>query len=44
MATFRYEIIETIAVLSEGSKGWKKRAELGQLEWTGSEVRYSGLV
>lgn len=38
MATFRYEIIETIAVLSEGSKGWKK--ELNLVSWNGRDPKY----
>lgn len=38
MATFRYEIIETIAVLSEGSEGWKK--ELNLVSWNGRDPKY----
>lgn len=38
MSTFNYEIIDTIAVLSEGSKGWKK--ELNLISWNGREPKY----
>lgn len=38
MAGFNYEIIETIAVLSEGSKGWKK--ELNLISWNGRDAKY----
>ncbi|WP_186668810.1 YdbC family protein [Sporosarcina sp. BP05] len=35
MAEFKYEIIETVAVLSEGNKGWQK--ELNLISWNGRE-------
>ncbi|MEI3604938.1 YdbC family protein [Pseudogracilibacillus sp. SE30717A] len=38
MSSFNYEIIETIAVLSEGSKGWTK--ELNLISWNGREPKY----
>ncbi|MGY3188574.1 YdbC family protein [Lysinibacillus sp. TE18511] len=38
MAELKYEIIETIAVLSEGNKGWKK--ELNLISWNGREPKY----
>lgn len=38
MAEIKYEIIETLAVLSEGSKGWKK--ELNLISWNGREPKY----
>jgi len=38
MAEIKYEIIETIAVLSEGNKGWKK--ELNLISWNGREPKY----
>lgn len=38
MSSFKFEIIETIAVLSEGSKGWKK--ELNLISWNGREPKY----
>ena len=38
MSKFSFEIIETIAVLSEGSKGWKK--ELNLISWNGREPKY----
>lgn len=38
MAEFKYEIIETVAVLSEGNKGWKK--ELNLISWNGREPVY----
>jgi len=38
LANFSYEIIETIAVLSEGSKGWKK--ELNLISWNGRDPKY----
>lgn len=33
MADFKYDIIETIAVLSENPKGWQK--ELNLISWNG---------
>lgn len=38
LSTFKFEIIETIAVLSEGNKGWKK--ELNLISWNGREPKY----
>lgn len=38
MAAFKYEIIETIAILSEGNKGWKK--ELNLISWNDREPKY----
>ncbi|WP_338473341.1 PC4/YdbC family ssDNA-binding protein (plasmid) [Niallia sp. XMNu-256] len=38
MADLKYEIIETIGVLSESAKGWKK--ELNLISWNGSEPKY----
>lgn len=38
MAEIKYEIIETISVLSESSKGWKK--ELNLISWNGREPKY----
>ena len=38
LANCSYEIIETIAVLSEGSKGWKK--ELNLISWNGRDPKY----
>ncbi|MGE7694200.1 YdbC family protein [Lysinibacillus sp. NPDC094177] len=38
MAEIKYEIIETLAVLSEGSKGWKK--ELNLISWNDREPKY----
>ncbi|MBO1001741.1 YdbC family protein [Pseudogracilibacillus auburnensis] len=38
MSTFSFEIVETIAVLSEGNKGWKK--ELNLISWNGREPKY----
>lgn len=38
MSKFSYEIIETVAVLSEGAKGWKK--ELNLVSWNGREPKY----
>lgn len=38
MAGFTFDIIETIAVLSEGNKGWKK--ELNKISWNGREPKY----
>lgn len=38
MAEFKYEIIETIAVLSEGTKGWKK--ELNLISWNDRDPVY----
>lgn len=38
MAEIKYEIIETLAVLSESSKGWKK--ELNLISWNNREPKY----
>ncbi|WP_067724784.1 YdbC family protein [Oceanobacillus damuensis] len=38
MAELKYEIIETIAVLSESPKGWTK--ELNLISWNGREPKY----
>ncbi|SES66985.1 hypothetical protein SAMN05216389_101335 [Oceanobacillus limi] len=38
MAEIKYEIIETIAVLSESPKGWTK--ELNLVSWNGREPKY----
>ncbi len=38
MADFKYEITEEIAVLSEGSKGWRK--ELNKVSWNGGKPKY----
>lgn len=38
MAEIKYEITQTIAVLSESAKGWKK--ELNLVSWNGREPKY----
>ncbi|MED4226918.1 YdbC family protein [Neobacillus cucumis] len=38
MADIKYEIIQTIAVLSENAKGWKK--ELNLISWNGREPKF----
>ena len=38
MADIKYEIVEELGVLSEGSKGWKK--ELNKISWNGAEPKY----
>ena len=38
MADFQFEIIESIGVLSESSKGWKK--ELNKISWNGGTPKY----
>ncbi|WP_077324903.1 YdbC family protein [Virgibacillus siamensis] len=38
MAAIQYEIIETIAVLSESPKGWTK--ELSLISWNGRDPKY----
>lgn len=35
---FKYEIINEIGIISEGSKGWKK--EINRLSWNGGEPKY----
>jgi hypothetical protein len=38
MADIKYEIKETVGVLSESSKGWKK--ELNLISWNEKEAKY----
>ena len=38
MADIKYEIKETVVVISESSKGWKK--ELNLISWNGKEAKY----
>ncbi|MBM7600301.1 hypothetical protein JOC34_002692 [Virgibacillus halotolerans] len=38
MAELKYEIIETVAVLSESPKGWTK--ELNLVSWNGRDPKY----
>lgn len=38
MADIKYDIIETIGVLSENSKGWKK--ELNLISWNSAAPKY----
>lgn len=38
MAEINYEIVREIAVLAEGSKGWRK--ELNLVSWNGREAKY----
>lgn len=38
MAEIKYDIKETIGVLSESLKGWSK--ELNLISWNGKEVKY----
>ncbi|AYV72923.1 PC4/YdbC family ssDNA-binding protein [Bacillus sp. PK3-056] len=38
MAEIKFEIVETIGVLSESAKGWKK--ELNLISWNGREPKY----
>lgn len=38
MAEIKFEIVETIGVLSESAKGWKK--ELNLVSWNGREPKY----
>lgn len=38
MADIKYEIVKTIGVLSEGSKGWTK--ELNLISWNDREPKY----
>ncbi|MBY0098611.1 YdbC family protein [Mesobacillus maritimus] len=37
-ATIKYEITETIGVISEGAKGWRK--ELNLISWNEREPKY----
>ncbi|MGX8797663.1 YdbC family protein [Fusibacter sp. JL298sf-3] len=38
MAEIKYEIVETLGVLSENAKGWRK--ELNLVSWNGREPKY----
>jgi hypothetical protein len=38
MAELKFEVIETVAVLSESKKGWKK--ELNLISWNDREPKY----
>lgn len=38
MADIKYEIVETLAVLSESKSGWTK--ELNLVSWNGREPKY----
>jgi hypothetical protein len=38
VADIKFEIQETIGVLSEGAKGWSK--ELNSISWNGREPKY----
>lgn len=38
MAELKYEIVETVAELSESPKGWKK--ELNLISWNGRDPKY----
>ena len=38
MADVKYEIVEELGVLSEGSKGWRK--EVNKISWNGAEPKY----
>ncbi len=38
MADIKYDIIETIGVLSENSKGWTK--ELNLISWNGNAAKF----
>jgi len=38
MADIKFEIKETVGVIAEGSKGWKK--ELNLISWNGAEPKY----
>lgn len=38
MADIKYEIVKELAVLSEGSKGWKK--ELNLISWNDREPKF----
>ena len=38
MAELKYEIVETIGVISESSKGWTK--ELNLVSWNGRDPKY----
>ena len=38
MADIKFEIIETLAILSEGNKGWTKQLNL--ISWNGRDPKY----
>lgn len=38
MSDFKYEIIENLGVISEGTNGWKK--EINLISWNGNEPKY----
>ena len=38
MAEFKYEIVEHIGVIAEGSKGWRKEVNL--VSWNGAAPKY----
>lgn len=38
MADIKYEIKETMGVIAESAKGWKK--ELNLISWNGQEAKY----
>ena len=38
MADFNYEILQTIGILSENNKGWRK--ELNLISWNGRNPKY----
>jgi hypothetical protein len=37
-SVFKYEIINELGIISEGSKGWRK--ELNRVSWNGGEPKY----
>ncbi len=37
-SSLKYEIINQLGIISEGSKGWKK--ELNRVSWSGGEPKY----
>ncbi|GAE36943.1 YdbC family protein [Halalkalibacter akibai] len=38
MAEIKYEIVETVGVLSENAKGWSKEVNL--ISWNGRDAKY----
>ena len=38
MADIKFEIVEEIGGLSEGSKGWRK--EINRISWNGADPKY----
>lgn len=38
MADIKYEIIETLGIISQSSKGWNK--ELNLISWNGNDPKY----